>query len=580
MNDAIDESPRSETLDFATRASLPWVCWILSVLLLGRFAYHVSFPMGSWMDHTLPLVISAVLTAILLAGCGVWLAKGGGRRWPIDHLVLLPFLLVFANTLIPVALDPRPFRYVSIAFCAIGAGCVVHSRRHLAFAIACCLVGWIVCTGSLWGDPTWVRLTAVLLGSFPLAVLIAEIRRANLMRLVRLNREAVENRRRAEEASRAKIRFLANTSHELRTPLTAILGYSELLESGTTPDGDVDVADVARSIRRSARHLLALVDDTLDLSRIESAGLQIEERSVSPRAVVEETVALLAIDARRKTLVLRAEVGEAVPAAVRTDPTRLRQILVNLVGNAIKFTHQGEVVVRVGVTPTERLVFEVVDTGVGIPEHLQESVFDPFRQVDASTTRKYGGTGLGLAISRRLAEVLGGRLGVESVTERGSTFRLDLPLVAGEEDGSGSPKPVADGLAGRRVLLAEDCEEIARLTCHFLQKAGADVTVVENGRQAVDAVLAGDAAFDVVLMDLQMPVLDGYTATTELRARGFAGPIVALTANALESDRALCVASGFDDYVTKPVSREQLVRLVAARSPSTESALTTTNPTR
>jgi signal transduction histidine kinase/CheY-like chemotaxis protein len=364
-------------------------------------------------------------------------------------------------------------------------------------------------------------------------------------------RDAVD---RAEEASRAKTDFLANVSHEIRTPMTAVLGYTDLLLAGS---GDATEREVwAAAVRRNGAQLLDLIDGILDVSRLEGDRLEIQKRACSLRELVDPVAATARAEAHEQGLAFECLVGDGCPEAIESDPVRLRQILANLLRNAVKFTSTGGVSLRVSRAPDSRsrLVFEVMDSGVGIPAKDHERIFAPFGQVDASHTRRFGGAGLGLAISRRLAKLLGGTLGVTSEPGRGSTFRLEIeaPAVAPAR---------ADSQQRRlRVLLAEDGPDNQRLI-RALLRPRADVALVENGAQALAQALAAldsGEPYDLVLMDMQMPVMDGYEATLRLRESGYGAPIVALTAHAMSGDRERCIAAGCDEYLTKPIDRTRL----------------------
>jgi PAS domain S-box-containing protein len=384
----------------------------------------------------------------------------------------------------------------------------------------------------------------------------------------------------AEAATQAKTEFLANMSHEIRTPMTAILGHADLvLEEHSSRAAQEHVA----VIKQNGKHLLELINDILDLSKIETGRLHVDSARCPPAQLAAEVVSLMATEAAAKGLKLGAAAAGPLPETVLTDPLRLRQVLVNLVGNAIKFTDHGEVRVTTQLVDDggrPRLRFKVTDTGIGMNEEQIGRLFQTFSQVDNSSSRRFGGTGLGLCISKRLVEALGGRIEVRSAPEQGSTFSVTLD--PGPLDGirmiESAAKPPPDRpatapaaadkteLAGR-ILLAEDGPDNQRLISTVLRKAGAEVVAVENGQLAVEAALAAcdqGRPFDVVLMDMQMPVLDGYDATRRLRDLGYTGAIVALTAHAMSQDRQRCLDAGCDDYATKPIDRVRLVRTIAA----------------
>jgi len=374
----------------------------------------------------------------------------------------------------------------------------------------------------------------------------------------------------AEAASRAKSEFLANMSHELRTPMTAILGYSQLLDEDLAAG---ERAEALLSIRTNGSHLLRLLNDILDLSRMEAGQLGLQSEAVQLDELLADLTTTLAPQARERGLDMVFARDPEAPALLTTDRWRLRQILLNLLGNALRFTERGRVRLDVRAVRTaerEAMELAVSDTGVGMTPEEQLRIFRPFTQVDGSSTRRVGGAGLGLAISRRLAELLGGTIALESAPGRGSTFRLTLPCVAGAPAASSSPAanataPGAD-LTGRRILLAEDSRDNQRLIGTLLRRAGATVEIVENGRQAFDRALQAlesQEAFHVVLMDMQMPELDGYEATRALRERGYTLPVIALTAHAMTGHREECLAAGCDDYLTKPVERAVLLEMAA-----------------
>jgi len=392
--------------------------------------------------------------------------------------------------------------------------------------------------------------------------------------------ELAKARNEAESANRVKSEFLANMSHEIRTPMTAILGFSEVLMGSVM---DREQLDAATTIKQNGQYLIGIINDILDLSKIEAGKLEIEHIQCSPCQILSEIASLMRVRANAKNLPLEIEYDGQIPQSIQSDPTRLRQILINLTGNAVKFTEVGKVRLVARLLDAEsdepKMQFEVVDSGIGMTEEQIASLFKPFQQADTSTTRRFGGTGLGLTISKRLASKLGGDIAVTSTLGEGSTFTvtvgtgpldgvelLDIPSETQLPTNSDKKPAVAKAKLDCRVLLAEDGPDNQRLIAFLLKKAGAEVTVADNGQIAHDLALAArndGTPFEVILMDMQMPVMDGYDATRKLREAAFTGPIIALTAHAMSTDRGKCLNAGCDDYMAKPIDRDKLISVVA-----------------
>ena len=377
----------------------------------------------------------------------------------------------------------------------------------------------------------------------------------------------------AESANRAKSEFLANMSHELRTPMSAILGFADMM-SETGKDAP-DHKECIQIIRRNANHLLALINEILDLSKIEAGHMALERVQCDLPTLLSEVASSMRSRAVDKSLDFNVALDGLLPRYVLSDPLRVRQILVNLLGNAIKFTAAGSVEMLVcceEIGKSTMLAIEIRDTGIGMTPEQLRIVFDPFTQAEQSTTRKFGGTGLGLAISRRLAQLMNGEITVSSEKGAGTVFTVmvETGSVEGVEKVStlqqacpappASAKLLTEQTISAHVLLVEDGRDNQRLLSTHLKMAGATVEIAENGGIAVE--LASSQAFDLILMDMQMPVMDGYTATAELRRRGITIPIIALTAHAMSEDRGKCLASGCTDYLSKPVKREVLLTTI------------------
>jgi len=393
--------------------------------------------------------------------------------------------------------------------------------------------------------------------------------------------QLAEATRVAEEANRAKSEFLANMSHEIRTPLNGVIGMTELALDTKLSAEQREYLSVAKS---SADALLEILNDILDFSKIEMRKLELERIPFSVRDHLAELIKPLALRAEQKGLDIVCRVRPDVPSIGAGDPNRLRQVLVNLVGNAVKFTERGQILVQVQLESKHDhhyvLHYSVSDSGIGVPKEMQQAIFEAFKQADGSTTRRFGGTGLGLAISSTLTDLMGGRIWVESEPQEGSTFHFTVPLGMtdarperpdGIDRAASSRRPLPAAMMAAdlperrlRVLIAEDNVVNQRLAASLLERRGHKVAIASNGREVIDAL--DRSAFDVVLMDVQMPVMGGFDATAAIRRREAAGgrriPIIAMTARAMSSDRERCLAAGMDEYLTKPLDSRRLCALV------------------
>ncbi len=379
-------------------------------------------------------------------------------------------------------------------------------------------------------------------------------------------RQLAETNTRLEQATSFKSQFLANMSHEIRTPLTSIIGYSESLLANEL--NQEERSEALQTVLRNGNHLLGVINDILDFSKIEAGKLDIDKCQVSVADLISDVKNLMRQKALEKALSLGFEYTSPVPTTIHTDPTRIKQILVNLIGNAVKFTKVGGVKINVSFDgDAERISFAVIDTGPGMTEPQMDKVFQPFAQADASVTRAFGGTGLGLVISSQLAEQLGGEIKATSEFGKGSVFTVSIAtgrvpesamLLASPPTSRQTALPVTSDVPqlGGKILIAEDGEDNRKLLSLLLRKTGADFRMVENGALAVQA--ATESHFDLILMDIQMPVMDGYTAMQKLREHGVKTPILALTANALKSDIEHAYAAGCTDFLGKPFTRSSL----------------------
>lgn len=481
--------------------------------------------------------------------------------------------------------------FLSLVLCGMGVGSVAVFASEFRAFFAFLLPTMLPITFRLFlqGDSIYLALGSLSLVLMAALIALAHNLHRSLLESLRLRFENVAlvqslmvAKDRAEHASRIKSQFLANMSHEIRTPMNGVLGMTELLRGQALPD---EARGYAEQAHASAKALLILINDILDLSKIEAGKVELERLAFAPHQVVTEVTSLFTAEAHKKGLRLLSDLQPTVPHTLYGDPYRLRQILTNLMGNALKFTHRGTVRLYVEALDVPEpgdivLYFRVEDTGIGIAATTQEQLFQPFIQGDGSTTRQYGGTGLGLAISKQLVELMGGDIGVQSRPGEGSTFwfsvRFAIPqgAVAGVT-GDGVPQHHLRTLQAPathdhmraayvpRVLLVEDNPINQAIAQAMLRALGYAVEIAETGQEALAA--CRQITYDVILMDCQMPDMDGCVATQTIRRQEAAQrhtPIIAVTAHTMEEDRARCLAAGMDDYLSKPFSQDELRRVI------------------
>ncbi len=452
------------------------------------------------------------------------------------------------------------FLYGIFLWIIIGNG-LRFGRNCMYVANVLSIIGFsiVIANGVFWQQHPYVG------GGLMLWLVLMPIYISKLLRKLEV---AVEQ---ADRANNAKSQFLANMSHEIRTPMTSIIGFAEtaLDDDQTTPQR----ISALQTIRSSGDHLLNLINDILDFSKIDAGELQIEHIKMNPLQTVSEVQTIIQNQISKKSIDYYVDYEFPLPGCIESDPVRLKQILLNLCSNAIKFTEQGSI--HLGVrydSDAEILIFTVTDTGIGMRKDQIEKVFKPFKQADSSITRRFGGTGLGLSLSNQLTELLGGEINVHSDLGKGTSFELQIPCkgvlqedIVTDTTGIIEEKPCCKKsrpeLLSGNILLAEDNDVNQLLISCFLEKMGATVFVASNGQAAVELAQIND--FDLIYMDMQMPIMSGVDAVLTLRGENYSGPIVALTANATEDDRRLCIEAGFDDFITKPIVRETLYNVTA-----------------
>ncbi len=575
---------RNTDVVFAGLMVVQWIAGILAAFLISP---------RTWIGAT-SHVHTHVWAAVLLGGVlaagpvfMVWRFRGH----VLTRHVIAAAQMAFSALLIHLMggrIETHFHVFVSIAFLAFYRDIGVLLTATVVIAADHCIRGlfWPESVFGTLDASNWLWLEHAAWVVFEDLVLVVSVRRGLADMRENAEREAgieqtVEERThelhealaRAEEANRCKTAFLANMSHEIRTPMTAILGYTDVVEEAKTPS---EQKDALETIRRNGRHLVEIINEILDLSKLDASEMRVEQIECYPLKIVADVVTTSMARAAAKGVVIEVEVAREIPERIVSDPTRLRQVLLNLVGNAVKFTRTGSVQLVLSCDRDAELMrFAVIDTGVGLDEADAERLFQPFQQSDNSMARRFGGTGLGLSISRELARLLGGDIKVRSEVGTGATFVFtcatgvldDVSMLAASPERAkkeAAPAQNAAQLEGLRILVAEDGPDNQRLIRFMLKKAGADVTMVENGRLALEAALEQRTAgtpFDVIFMDMQMPEMDGYTATRTLRDESYAGPIIALTAHAMSGDRERCMEAGCDEFATKPIDRKQLITL-------------------
>jgi signal transduction histidine kinase/AmiR/NasT family two-component response regulator len=591
----VGEQPVTQTVDYTSLIRDRWRRSVLPLVFLAIFGNLFPGLMDLIIHQTvqpMPLAQTGIFRAINLLVPALVILSFKRNNWSSPGFQVFVLFISFAivhgiiSAINDQALD-YPI-YVGTGFLTVSATGLFPRRGRLIMALP--LVTAISYTAAFLihsnpaghGNFYFLPVAFILLLAPVVALFSSKMIEREMRATWLANRDLDRALADANVATQAKSDFLANMSHEIRTPLTAILGYAENLLDDDLPA--VERHEAVNTIHQNGVHLQEVIGSILDISKIEAGKLDLEFIQCPVPRLLNEVMSLLHGRAEAKGLSLKSEFNGRIPEVISSDPTRLRQILINLVGNSIKFTDSGGVRIVARLIESgdgEPLVaFDIIDTGLGMTTEQMEKLFAPFTQADGSTTRKFGGTGLGLMISKRLAVMMGGDISVASEPGVGSTFRVTVatgPLenvtlvgaseIAEEDNRDESAETITplDITLDCRILLAEDNLVNQRLIAGILRKHGAEVEVVENGRLAVDgatAALDAGSPFDIILMGIQMPEMDGEQATRLLRQNGYPGPIVALTANVMESDRARYLEIGCDDVAPKPINRAELLNKI------------------
>ncbi len=556
----------------------------LSITQVGAFLAVISFFTDLYFK--LPLLTTSGAVALFFGSLATYLISKNKTPTNLGWIPLyVSFWFAVTTNLLDTGGINSPFISGFLALLFVG-GLVIQSQVrifNLAVFVFSNLIFWILADVFSWGqfgNPPLPTFSFVINGVVISALIfcIYEFLRteedlaSEILNHYKELSIARENLNREEAANATKSTFLANISHELRTPLGAILGYADLALDPSIADSER--TDFISTIRTNGNQLLHLVNDLLDLTKVEAGKIEIEKVNFNPLEIINEVINLLNITAEKKGLRVDLIIADQKPNLLLSDPLRFRQILMNIISNAIKFSQRGVIFLIVnfpanGKDNKRELALEIQDSGPGLTIEEQKRLFKPFSQADASVTRKYGGTGLGLNLSRQLARLLDGDLTLEWTQPGvGSRFvlRLPTPLVVGQSAAlvasikNNPQSTIHKNFVGRQILIVDDNSDNQTLIQKYLQPYGAEIAIATDGMDAIKKVSL--VSYDLILMDVQMPIMDGLQATTLLRQQQFTKPILALTAHAMKEDRERCMAAGFDDYLTKPIDRKLLIEKV------------------